>query len=103
MIEDPSKIWHLRYGHLGFPHLNFLSKKRMVDGLPSIVDSYDKCEACILGKKHRLPFNFENYRRAKAPLELMHSNLVGPMQTTSIGGSIYFMTFIDDFNHTTWV
>ena len=33
----------------------------------------------------------------------MHSDLVGPMQKTSIGGSTYFMTFIDDFSHRTWV
>ena len=86
MIEDPSKLWHLRYRHLDLSDLNFLSKKRMVDGFSSIVDSYDKCEACILGKQHRLPFNSENFRRARAPLELVHSDLVGPMQTTSIGG-----------------
>ena len=33
----------------------------------------------------------------------MHTDLVGPMQVTSIGGSTYFMTFIDDFNRRTWV
>ena len=33
----------------------------------------------------------------------MHSKLVGPMQTTSIGKSTYFMTFIDDFSRRTWV
>ena len=59
--------------------------KRMVDGLPSIVDSYEKCKAFILGKQHRLPFNSRNSRRAKAPLELVHFDLVGPMKTTSIG------------------
>ena len=50
VIEDPSKLWHFRYEHLGFAGLNLVSKKRMLDGLPSIVVSYDKCEACILGK-----------------------------------------------------
>ena len=85
-IEDRSKIWHLSYGHLGFAGLNLLSKKRMVDGLPSILHSYEKCEAFILGKKHRLLFDSRNSRYTRAPLELVHSNLVGPMQTTSIGG-----------------
>ena len=103
MIEDASKLCHLKCGHIGFVGLNLLSKKIMVYGLPSIVDSCDKCEACILGKQHWLPFNYGNWRRARAPLELMHSDLVGPMKTTSIGGSIYFMTFIDDFNRRTWM
>lgn len=73
----------------------------MVDGLPRILDTCDKCEACISGKQHRLLFNFGNSRRARALLELVHSDLVGPMKTTSIGGITYFMTIIDDFSHRT--
>ena len=34
VIEYPSRLWHLRYGHLGYVGLNFLSNKRMVEGLP---------------------------------------------------------------------
>ena len=92
MIEDPSKLWHLRHGHLGFAGLNLLSTKRMVDGFPNIVDSYDKCEACILGKQNRLPSTSRNSRRAREPLELVHFDLVGPMQATCIGESTFFMT-----------
>jgi hypothetical protein len=36
-------------------------------------------------------------RRAKEILELIHSDICGPMQTLSIGGAKYFLTFIDDF------
>ena len=36
-------------------------------------------------------------------MELVLTDLVGPMQVTSIGGSTYFMTFIDDFSGKTWV
>lgn len=75
----------------------------MVDGLPSIVESSSKCEAFILGKQHRLPFNFGNSTRARAPLELVHIDLVCPMQVSSIGGSTYFMSFINDFSFRTWV
>ena len=75
----------------------------MVEGFPNIVNSYDKCKVFILGKQHRLPFNFGNFRRARASLELRHSYLAGPMQVTSIGGSTYFMTFTDDFSCRTWV
>ena len=34
VIEDPSWLWHLRYGHLGYVGLNLLSNKRMVEGFP---------------------------------------------------------------------
>ena len=103
VIEDSSRLWHLRYGHLGYAGLNLLSNKNMVSGLPRVGNSCDKCEACILGKQHRLPFNSGNSRRARYPLELVHTDLVGPMQVTSIGGSTYSMTFIDDFSRRTWL
>ena len=33
----------------------------------------------------------------------MHTDICGPMQVPSLGGSIYFLTFIDDFSRKTWV
>ncbi|KFM63066.1 Retrovirus-related Pol polyprotein from transposon TNT 1-94, partial [Stegodyphus mimosarum] len=35
--------------------------------------------------------------RARRPLELIHSDICGPMPTPSIGGKLFFVTFIDDF------
>ena len=28
VIKDPSRLWHLRYGHLGYASLNLLSNKK---------------------------------------------------------------------------
>jgi len=36
-------------------------------------------------------------------LEIVHADLCGPMQTPSLNGSVYFMTFIDDFSKKTWL
>ena len=41
--------------------------------------------------------------RAKVPLEIVHSCLCGLMQTPSISGSYYLLTFIDDYTRKTWV
>ena len=88
VIEDSSRLWHLRYGHLGYAGLNLLSNKKIVDGLSNILNLCDKCKASILGKKHRLHFNFGNFRRARSPLELVYTNLVGPMKTLPLEGVI---------------
>lgn len=40
----------------------------------------------------------KNERRASRPLELIHSDVCGPMEETSIGGSRYFILFIDDYS-----
>jgi transposase InsO family protein len=61
------------------------------------------CEGCIFGKQHRESFPVGKSYREKYPLEIVHSDICGPMQTTSIGGSSYFLTFIDDFSRKTWI
>ena len=32
----------------------------------------------------------------------MHLDVCGPMNTTSLGGSFYFLTFVDDYNRKIW-
>lgn len=36
-------------------------------------------------------------------LELVHGDLVGLMQTLSLGGNIYFFLITDDFSRQSWV
>eukprot|EP00253_Pinus_taeda_P023442 PITA_23442 len=78
-------------------------RKGMVKGLPLIEKPDNICEGCILGKQHRERFPAGNSIREKAPLEIAHSDLCGPMQTPSIGGRHYVLTFIDDYTRKTWV
>ena len=61
------------------------------------------CEGCALGKNHRLPFPKGVAWRAKEPLELVHTDVCGPMSINSNGGNRYFILFIDDFTRMTWV
>ena len=35
-------------------------------------------------------------------LELVHSDICGPMKVTSLGGASYFVTFIDEFSRKVW-
>ncbi|BBG99302.1 zinc ion-binding protein, partial [Prunus dulcis] len=41
--------------------------------------------------------------RASQPLELIHLDICGPMQTITLGGNRYFLTFIDDHTRMCWV
>lgn len=102
-ISDETWLWHLRYGHLPFTSLKDLQKGSMVLGLPEIGVRHNPCESCILAKHRRDSFPNAATFRAHSPLELVHTDLCGPMQTQSIGGSFYFLTFIDDFSRMTWV
>ena len=58
--------------------------------------SFDKeCEACALGKMHKLPSLKQSMNRVIKPLELIHTDLCGPMNVDSIGGRL---TFTDDYS-----
>ena len=76
---------------------------KMVVGLPPISSSKGVCEGCVLGKHHREMFEKGKAQRAKEPLQLIHSDLCGPLETHSLSHAFYFLTFIDDFTHKTWV
>jgi len=65
-------------------------------------DPNQLCEACIFGKNHEIPFVKDPWR-AKFPLELVHIDVCGPMNISSVGCNKYFLTFIDDFSRKTWI
>ena len=41
--------------------------------------------------------------KAKGILEIIHSNVCGPMSSSSLSGYVYYVSFIDDFSRKTWV
>ena len=87
-------LWHARLGH---QNKNYVIKALNVFG-KDVPDSKDFfCEGCKLGKQTRLPFG-ESTRVTTKIGEVIHSDVCGPMQTDSVGGSRYFVIFKDDFS-----
>ena len=77
-----------------------LSKGKLPE-LKSI--DFDMCESCILGKQKKVSF-LKTGRTPKAEkLELVHTDLWGPSPVASLGGSRYYITFIDDSSRKVWV
>ena len=95
-------LWHQRYGHLNMNDINKLFKSDLVIGMKAKmknqIDAAENCESCALGKMHRLPYPKQTQHRSKNILEMIHTDLCGPMQVDSIGGSRYILTFTDDFS-----
>lgn len=88
-------LWHLRMGHLNMSDVKKLPT--CSEGVTLIPDVNDvTCTHCMEGKQARLPFK-NTGTRATRPLELIHSDLCGPMENISFGGMKYFITFTDDF------
>ena len=92
---SPTYMWHCRLGHISENRM----KKLHSDGLLTSFDfeSYETCEACLLGKMTKAPFTGLPERTLDL-LELIHTDVCGPMSTTARGGFQYFITFTDDFS-----
>ncbi|KAG7561531.1 Zinc finger CCHC-type superfamily [Arabidopsis thaliana x Arabidopsis arenosa] len=100
--EEPN-LWHKRFGHLNQQSLENLSKKEMVIGLPQIEKDDSVCEVCTKGKQHRETFPKQANWRATEKLQLIHTDLCGPIQPNTVGEKRYILSFIDDFSRKTWI
>ena len=101
--NETADLWHMRLGHVSYSKLSVMVKKSMLKGLPQLdVRTDTVCAGCQYGKAHQLPYN-ESKFKAKEPLELVHSDVFGPVKQQSIGGMRYMVTFIDDFSRYVWV
>lgn len=101
--QSNENLWHQRYGHLNTQSLRSLFRNKLVTGL-----NYDSendisfCEACVRGKHAKAVFPHSVSGRSEKPLDLVHSDVCGKLNSTSWGGAEYFLTFIDDCTHYTW-
>ncbi|KAI5338053.1 hypothetical protein L3X38_017324 [Prunus dulcis] len=78
-VTHSLQTWHKRLGHLNDQSIRMLANQDMVHGLPSLDKDFAVCEGCKLGKQHRDSFFAESTWRAQFPLELVHTDICGPM------------------------
>ncbi|WCJ29450.1 Retrovirus-related Pol polyprotein from transposon TNT 1-94 [Euphorbia peplus] len=85
-------LWHARLNHIGQDRMKRLAKEGLLGGIRSV--ELPPYEPCLKGKMHRKPFG--KGTRAELPLQLIHSDVCGPMNVRARHGAYNFITFIDD-------
>ncbi len=102
---NKTSVWHHRYGHLNVNSLRELAKEQLVKGLKDcdLSVEMDLCESCIQGKIHRKSFPKTGSRRAAVPLEVVHSDVCGKINSKSLNGGEYFLTFVDVHTRYAWI
>ncbi|UYV75490.1 hypothetical protein LAZ67_13000394 [Cordylochernes scorpioides] len=92
------ELWHQRFCHVNNDAIERMAKGELVKGLE--ISSMDRslCDDCCVAKSTKEPHKPIRNIRSKRPLELVHTDICGPMPVRSIGGSAYFLTFIDDYS-----
>nr|GEV58535.1 Gag-Pol polyprotein [Tanacetum cinerariifolium] len=93
-------LWHSRLGHVSGSHLRFLASTRALKKLD--VHDIFNCSGCKLAKFSSLSFQ-NSVSSSNAPFDLVHFDVWGPSPVSTKGGSRYYVSFIDNFTHYTWV
>ncbi|CAI7929695.1 unnamed protein product [Closterium sp. NIES-54] len=95
--EADWETWHKRPCHVNFPMLQKLVKDGSLKGLEvkGAVKEIGSCPTCLETKFTKFPFS-SGTGPAKAPLALVHMDVVGPTRAPSLSGSRYFLTIVDD-------
>ena len=93
--DSATYLWHCRLCHIGVKRM----KKLHADGLLESLDyeSVDACEPCLMGKMTKTPFS-GTMEQATDLLEIIHTDVYGPMNIEARSGYHYFLTLTDDLS-----
>jgi hypothetical protein len=101
--EDESWLWHKRMGHMHFDNLVKVNKREAIREMPHITKPTNTlCKHFQQGKKTKTRFKSKEYSTTK-PLEIVHTDLVGPTTTKGLKCERYFMLLVDDYTRMTAV
>jgi len=103
LADKESHLWHRRFCHLNYQGLKTLAANNMVDGMPLLKVPEKLCEACLIGKQHKESAQKQSSWRASQQLQLVHSDLCGPIKPASNNNKRYIISFTFDFSRKTWV
>jgi transposase InsO family protein len=96
-----SELCHRRLAHVHYRALPALGK--MVTCLPKMqIQHKGVCKGCALGKNFKGSF-LSSDNRSKEILDLIHSDVCGPMIVASLNVYLYYVLFIDDHSRKTWI
>jgi hypothetical protein len=85
-IESPCELWHKRLAHINYKALPYVSK--VVTGLQALqVDHEGVCKGCAQGTNIKNHFP-KSDNKVEGILELVHSDVCGPMPSTSLSGDV---------------
>ena len=102
--EEEVKIWHQKLGHLHLKGMKRIISVEAVRGIPNLkIDEGRVCGECQIGKQTKMSHQKLRHDTTSRVLELLHMDLMGPMQVESLGGKKYAYVVVDDFSRYTWV
>ncbi|KAA0037284.1 gag-pol polyprotein [Cucumis melo var. makuwa] len=84
--SEEASLWHKRLGHINGTSIAKAAKVEAIIGLPLTFDSRERCLDCPAGKQVKSLQKPTNQPSTTRTLELLHIDLMGPMQIESMRG-----------------
>ncbi len=99
--SESAALWHARLGHVDCRTIARMIEEGHITGIPIAAQHFldcktDDCSVCVQAKMANAPFPASKSATTEC-LELVHTDLVGPITPMSIGGGTYVLTILDDF------
>ena len=82
--------------HINKQRIITMVKTEAVNGLDCDISEPTPCNSCLIGKSKRQPFPKLTKDLKTEVLELVHADVMGPLDVKSWGGCRYILTIIDD-------
>ncbi|EWM20469.1 retrovirus-related pol polyprotein from transposon tnt 1-94 [Nannochloropsis gaditana] len=95
MVSSP-ELWHERLGHTNFKYLRQMGEIHGT-GIPKGIKKPGVCGPYERAKQTKVSFGTKSRERAEKPLELVHTDVLGPVEVESLGGARYAIGFTDDY------
>ena len=99
--NDDASLWHNRLGHMSQKGMKELLSKGKLPELKNVY--FDMCESCVMRKQKKLSFLTGGRKLRATKLDLVHTDLWGPSSMASLGGSWYYITFINKCSRKIWI
>ena len=96
LMSSSLKMWHKRLGQNNFTDLSKLVEH--VEGMRISDSAVDVCEICELNKAKKQPIAKDCTTRAQAVLDIVHTDILGPIIPEAVVGHKYAIGFVDSFS-----
>jgi hypothetical protein len=95
------ELWHIIFSHLHYRARSIVSKAMTC--IPELqVNHEGVCKGCAQGKNVKSLFPSSD-SKAKGIFDIVHLDVCGQMIATSVSRYVYYVSFIDDCSHKTWI
>lgn len=107
-IEDVV-IWHQKLGHVGYRNMDRILKLEAVRGVPKLSQSGKMvCGDCLKGKQTKVTHGVvstspDQLSGTTSCFDLLHMDLMGPVEVATIYGKKYAFVIVDDFSRYTFI